>query len=97
MADARTLMDAKIVVPTPEKLDFALRQDPQVLNDVGLIVLVNNATFPYLMELPIVDWKPPADATRCYVRARIRTRDRWLYQAVAESQGRSGKDLRAVV
>jgi hypothetical protein len=39
MADAKTLMDAKIVVATPEKLDFALRQDPQVLNDVGLIVL----------------------------------------------------------
>ena len=31
-------MDANIVVATPEKLDFALRQDPLVLNDVGLIV-----------------------------------------------------------
>ena len=39
MADAKTLMDAKIVVATPEKLDFALRQDPHVLDDVGLIVL----------------------------------------------------------
>jgi hypothetical protein len=38
MADAKTLMDAKIVVATPEKLDFALRQDAQVLNDVGLVV-----------------------------------------------------------
>src|SRR6185312_7819902 len=36
--DSQTLMDADIVVATPEKLDFALRQDPQVLNDVGLVV-----------------------------------------------------------
>ena len=28
-----------IVVGTPEKLDFALRNDPSLLNDVGLIVL----------------------------------------------------------
>ena len=28
-----------IVVATPEKLDFALRNDPTILNDVGLIVL----------------------------------------------------------
>lgn len=28
-----------IVVATPEKLDFALRNDPSLLNDVGLIVL----------------------------------------------------------
>ena len=36
--DRQTLMDAEIVVATPEKLDFALRQDPHVLDDVGLIV-----------------------------------------------------------
>ena len=28
-----------IVVGTPEKLDFALRSDPSILNDVGLVVL----------------------------------------------------------
>lgn len=37
--DQQTLVDADIVVATPEKLDFALRQDPPVLDDVGLIVL----------------------------------------------------------
>ncbi len=37
--DQRTLLNADVVVATPEKLDFALRQDPQVLDDVGLIVL----------------------------------------------------------
>jgi hypothetical protein len=38
MADTKTLASASIVVATPEKLDFAIRQDPTVLNDVGLIV-----------------------------------------------------------
>lgn len=36
--DLTTLATASIVVSTPEKLDFALRQDPGVLDDVGLIV-----------------------------------------------------------
>jgi len=36
--DAKTLVSADIVVATPEKLDFALRQDPTVLDDVALIV-----------------------------------------------------------
>jgi hypothetical protein len=38
LIDSQTLVSADIVVATPEKLDFALRQDPNVLNDVGLIV-----------------------------------------------------------
>jgi len=37
--DADTLTNRNIVVSTPEKLDFALRQDPNLLNDVQLIVL----------------------------------------------------------
>lgn len=37
--DGRTLADADVVVSTPEKLDFALRQDPHVLDSVALIVL----------------------------------------------------------
>lgn len=37
--DAETLRDGKIVVSTPEKLDFALRNDPSVIDGVGLIVL----------------------------------------------------------
>jgi hypothetical protein len=38
LIDARTLVSADIVVATPEKLDFALRQDADVLNDVALVV-----------------------------------------------------------
>ena len=33
------LKSRHIVVATPEKLDFALRNDPAILNDVGLVVL----------------------------------------------------------
>ncbi len=39
VADIGTLESSSIVVATPEKLDFAIRQQPTVLNDVGLIVL----------------------------------------------------------
>jgi hypothetical protein len=38
VVDAKTFVSADIVVATPEKLDFALRQDPNILNDVGLVV-----------------------------------------------------------
>ena len=38
-SDLTTLKSAKIVVATPEKLDFAIRQEPTVIDDVGLIVL----------------------------------------------------------
>ena len=37
--DEDTLRSSGIVVATPEKLDFALRSDPSVLDDVGLVVL----------------------------------------------------------
>lgn len=37
--DADVLRTGNIVVATPEKLDFALRSDPDIINDVGLIVL----------------------------------------------------------
>lgn len=37
--DAKTLRGGKIVVSTPEKLDFALRNDNSIIDDVGLIVL----------------------------------------------------------
>lgn len=39
LIDVQTLASADIVVATPEKLDFALRQDPAVLDDVALVVL----------------------------------------------------------
>jgi len=38
-ADVETLRSGNIVVATPEKLDFAIRQDPDVISDVGIIVL----------------------------------------------------------
>jgi hypothetical protein len=38
MADTQTLAGTSIVVATPEKLDFAIRQNASVLDDVGLIV-----------------------------------------------------------
>ncbi|MFG1648510.1 DEAD/DEAH box helicase [Micromonospora sp. NPDC049275] len=37
--DEDTLRTGQIVVATPEKLDFALRSDPSLLDDVGLVVL----------------------------------------------------------
>ncbi|WP_309092841.1 DEAD/DEAH box helicase [Phenylobacterium sp.] len=37
--DTGLLTDRDIVVATPEKLDFALRNDPSLLDDIGLIVL----------------------------------------------------------
>lgn len=37
--DNDTLSSSEIVVATPEKLDFALRSDPSLLDDVGLVVL----------------------------------------------------------
>lgn len=36
--DVETLGSASIVVSTPEKLDFAVRQDPAILDSIGLIV-----------------------------------------------------------
>lgn len=36
--DADTIRESDIVVATPEKLDFALRNDPSLLDDVGLLV-----------------------------------------------------------
>ncbi len=38
-SDIETLKSAAIVVATPEKLDFAIRQESTVIDDVGLIVL----------------------------------------------------------
>ncbi len=37
--DKDSLRTQHIVIATPEKLDFALRNDPTVINDVGLVVL----------------------------------------------------------
>ncbi len=37
--DEDALRSREIIIATPEKLDFALRSDPTLINDVGLIVL----------------------------------------------------------
>ena len=39
LGDKKTLHTADVVVATPEKLDFAARANPAILDDVGLIVL----------------------------------------------------------
>ena len=38
-SDIDTLSNRDIVVTTPEKLDFAIRSNPEILDDVGLVVL----------------------------------------------------------
>ena len=38
-SDGEIIRSQDIIVATPEKLDFALRNEPNLLNDVGLIVL----------------------------------------------------------
>ena len=38
-ADVDSLARTQVVVATPEKLDFALRSHPEILDDIGLIVL----------------------------------------------------------
>ena len=37
--DEDALRSREIIIATPEKLDFALRNDPSLIDDVGLIVL----------------------------------------------------------
>lgn len=37
--DANALRKHHIIIATPEKLDFALRSDPTIIDDIGLIVL----------------------------------------------------------
>ena len=37
--DGQTLRDGHIVVSTPEKLSFALRNDPTIVDEIGLVVL----------------------------------------------------------
>lgn len=39
LGDADTLRESQIVVATPEKLDFALRNDNSIIDTVGLVVL----------------------------------------------------------
>lgn len=37
--DGEALRDSDIVVATPEKLDFAIRSEPKLLDDVGVVIL----------------------------------------------------------
>jgi replicative superfamily II helicase len=39
LGDEDALRSRNIVIATPEKLDFALRNDPSIINDVGLVIL----------------------------------------------------------
>ncbi|MEE8060130.1 MAG: DEAD/DEAH box helicase [Pseudomonadales bacterium] len=60
-----------IVVGTPEKLDFALRNDPSLIDDVGLIVLdeghmigLNEREIRYEVQIQRLLKRPDADARR---------------------------------
>ena len=60
-----------IVVGTPEKLDFALRNDPSLLDDVGLIVLdeghmigLNEREIRYEVQIQRLLKRPDADTRR---------------------------------
>ncbi len=41
--DEDAIRQRDIVVATPEKLDFALRNDPSIINDVGLFIFDEGA------------------------------------------------------
>lgn len=60
-----------IVVGTPEKLDFALRNDPSLIDDVGLIVLdeghmigLNEREIRYEVQIQRLLKRPDADSRR---------------------------------
>ncbi|GAB2736047.1 DEAD/DEAH box helicase [Arthrobacter bambusae] len=69
--DGDALRASNIVVATPEKLDFALRSDPTVLDDVGVIVLdeghmigAEDREVRYEAQIQRLLRRPDADARR---------------------------------
>ncbi|MFL0535446.1 DEAD/DEAH box helicase [Micrococcus luteus] len=70
-ADEDLLRERDIVVATPEKLDFALRNDPTLLDDVGLVVLdeghmigVGEREVRYEVQVQRLLRRPDADTRR---------------------------------
>ena len=96
VSDARTLASAAIVVATPEKLDFAPRQDANVLNDVGLIVFdeghmigLGSREIRYevlIRRLSAFEGTPVPSLVKALARAR-----RWYERIVAGEIGTVGE------
>jgi hypothetical protein len=70
-ADIDALRKRDIIVATPEKLDFALRSDPTLLDDVGLVVLdeghmigLNEREVRYEAQIQRLLRRPDAEARR---------------------------------
>ncbi|MGQ5761983.1 DEAD/DEAH box helicase [Serratia sp. IR-2025] len=69
--DEDALRERDIVVATPEKLDFALRNDPTLLNDVGLLIFdeghmigLNEREVRYEVQIQRLLRRPDADERR---------------------------------
>lgn len=69
--DEDTIRERDIVVATPEKLDFALRNDPSLLDDVGLLVFdeghmigLNEREVRYEMQIQRLLRRPDAQERR---------------------------------
>lgn len=69
-----------IVVGTPEKLDFALRNDPSLIDDVGLIVLdeghmigLNEREIRYEVQIQRLLKRPDADSRRIVCLSAVLT------------------------
>lgn len=69
--DEDSIRDRDIIVATPEKIDFALRNDPDLLNDVGLLVFdeghmigLNEREVRYEVQIQRLLHRPDADQRR---------------------------------
>lgn len=69
--DEDAIRERNIVVATPEKLDFALRNDPSLLDDVGLLIFdeghmigINEREVRYEVQIQRLLRRPDADQRR---------------------------------
>lgn len=69
--DVDAIRERNIVVATPEKLDFALRNDPSLLDDVGLLIFdeghmigINEREVRYEVQIQRLLRRPDADQRR---------------------------------
>lgn len=83
--DRNFLHERDIIVATPEKLDFALRNDPNILNDVGLVVLdeghmigLTEREIRYEVQIQRLLKRPDADQRRIVCLSAILPRDEKL-------------------
>jgi hypothetical protein len=89
--DVDSLRNRNVVVTTPEKLDFAMRNDPSLLDDVGLIVL-DESHFAFSQSQRIysrpelIDWIDTAIANRKVPIALVSTPQFMVCMTRAASQ-----------